>query len=174
MTSVLEALTREHGIFNRLIDRVESSFRWGEDKAREEVREGMLVLLPALEKHDKIEDRVFSHPAYASRQDAKWLLDAVELEHRQIASLRNEIRSALQSEEKVSLPDLKSLLFLLTHKLRQHFQTEETILWPHYNHFARRSLERSPGAGLLKEVQALEEEVRQNSKLVAEYLGRRK
>ena len=69
--TVINSLAREHRLFLRLLERLERAMRYGEKTGREEIRGGLLVLLQALERHERIEDAVFSRPAFASARSAR-------------------------------------------------------------------------------------------------------
>ena len=101
--SLLDILYHEHEIFLKIIDRMERSFKYDEATVRDELRDAFLILLPALQKHEHIENLIFSHPARASRGPAKKLMAEIEAQHRKIKSLKTELQKALADSDHSSL-----------------------------------------------------------------------
>ena len=95
--------------------------RYGEKTGREEIRGGLLVLLQALERHERIEDAVFSRPAFASARSARPLLEEVSAGHRRIADLKARAEAALAGAEVASLARLGPVILNLAAELRSHF-----------------------------------------------------
>ncbi len=150
--TVLNSLAREHRLFLRLLERLERAMRYGEKTGREEIRGGLLVLLQALERHERIEDAVFSRPAFASARAARPLLEEVNAGHRRIENLKSRAEAALAGAEVESLARLGPVILNLAAELRSHFSLEETKLWPLYQHTHGRSLEHSMASRARKEV----------------------
>lgn len=171
--SVIAALSKEHLVFRTLIDRLERSLGYDEQTARAEVRDTLLVLLPALDIHEEIEEAVFGHPTYASKEDAKYLLGETEHQHRQIQELRARLIDALGGGSQDSLKHLKSFVAELVQKLRLHFETEEKKLWPHYQIYSR-SLDASIKRRLEEKVKDLRKNVEKHRLAVADYLNIRR
>ena len=171
--NVIPDLAREHKIFAALIDRLERSPAYNEKTMRGEVRDVLLVLLPALDLHEQIEETVFGHPAYAAKEDAKHLLGETEYEHRQIQALQEELIEALALDSQTPIAPLKSLVVRIATKLRLHFETEEKRLWPHYRAFSR-SLDQSVKRRVEEQVKALGKDVEKRLVAVADYLSIRR
>lgn len=169
--NLIDILSREHKIFLEILDRMEKSFKYDEATARGELRGAFLTLLPALEKHEKIEALVFRPPERASGGPAKRLLVEIEAQHRQIEALRDELQEALAESDRGSLERIKFLAFEIEEKLRLHFRTEETRLWPNYRLAIGHWSESSIARRALKQVGELERGVARNRTLIAEYLG---
>jgi len=171
--SVLIGLAREHAAFAKLINRLEACAAGDEKAARRDVRNTLLILLSALDKHEKAEDVVFGHPGYASHSDAKLILDLVALQHRMFQELRQEFLETVTSTDGVPLQRLQFLVKRMAETLRAHFKTEEESLWPHYEKY-RRSLDASLRRRLELSVKAVESDIAANSASVSQYLEARK
>ena len=164
---VLKALAQEHRIFLRLIGRIERALSAGEDAARAEVRESLLVLLPALDKHEEIEESAFS--ACGPIPGAGRIEEELEHEHGRVRALRTEVREALGGVDR-GWDAFKPLVLALTRKLRGHFQIEELRLWPRYARAMGRSRDRTLGGRVDQEVKRLANEVVLNRLIVSDYL----
>lgn len=149
---VEELLSREHAVFRRLLDRLDSERRMEEPHARVAMTEAFRILLPALDRHEEIEDMVFPPPADDAEEDA---LAVVAGQHRAIAALRDEVLYALELAEDCPFERLSALVGFLSRNLREHLATEETRLWPRY----RAVLGRPLSTNLDRRVRALEREV---------------
>ena len=171
--SVIGGLMSEHEIFKGLADRLEKSLDYEEPALRSEVRDTLLILLPALDVHEEIEETVFGHPLYASKEEAKLLLGETEYQHGQIQKLRAELIAALQTDSPESLPLLKILAADLVKKLRLHFETEEKRLWPHYRAYSR-SMDKSIKRRLREQVRQLRKGIDDQRFALADYFGIRK
>lgn len=167
--SVLRGLAREHAAFARLISRLEESAGGDPKSARRNVRNSLLILLSALDRHEKVEDIVFGNPTYAGREDARLILEQVEFQHGLIQDLRAEFLDTITASEAVPIPRLKFLATRLAECLRAHFRTEEESLWPHYESVSR-SLGAATRRRLERDVRALESEISANSASLADYL----
>jgi hypothetical protein len=171
--SVIRGLAREHAAFAKLIERLEASAAGDEQAARRDVRNTLLILLSALDKHEKAEDVVFGQPGYAFREDAKLILDAVASQHRRFQELRLEFLETVTSSEDVPLQRLRFLVKRMAETLRAHFKTEEERLWPHYEKYSR-SLDASIRRRLELSVKAVDNEIAANRAAVSQYLEARK
>lgn len=169
--NLIDILSREHKIFLGILGRMEKSFKYDEATARRELRDAFLTLLPALQKHEEIEALVFRPPERASGGPAKRLSAEIEAQHRQIEALRGELQKALAEAGSSSFERLKFLAFEIEEKLRLHFRTEETRLWPNYRLAIGRWSESEVARRALRQVGELERCVAQNRVLIAEYLG---
>lgn len=155
---VLDLLAKEHGLFRRLLDRMEIDLSHDEKRARAELGEGLKTLLPALERHLDIDDMVFRRPPDAPYDDEP--LAEIEEDRRAISSLREEILYALElSSEDCPFDRLRSLTVLLIDNLRDRMETEERRLWPLYQKALSRSLDRTLSNHLEKRVRVLEREI---------------
>jgi hypothetical protein len=101
---VFASLAREHRIFSRAARRCEKSLSHAEADARRELEEALRVLLPALERHEEVEDLLFDDPAYAAQKDAKRILAMLGAQHDEIAALRapQDERRAFRAKARVS------------------------------------------------------------------------
>jgi hypothetical protein len=143
--SIIAILAREHRLFERLVQQLEDGADLPQPLARARVAEALLVLLPALERHDRIEDLVFGDEAGGSDQDSRRAHDIVDAQHQALRALREEIEVLLRDEADSVFNRLRGLILLLTAKLQWHFKTEEMLLWPRQAALGRsvgRSLER--------------------------------
>jgi phenylalanyl-tRNA synthetase beta subunit len=169
--SIFLTLSKEHELFHELIHRLEHSLKYDEPMAREELKRAVLVLLPALKRHEDIEDFVFANPVYQSREGARGILALVEVQHRKIEALRKDILEFLQTQEKYDFPRLKSMILTLCERLRLHFHIEETRLWPHYNQTMGRSVGQSINLRAQRQLKLLEDEIRQTRVMASDYVG---
>ncbi|MFI5345530.1 MAG: hemerythrin domain-containing protein [Elusimicrobiota bacterium] len=170
---MIQSLTREHVIFAQLLERLESVAAGDEKTARRDVRNTLLILLSALDRHEKTEDIVFGNPSYASREDAHLILDQVAEQHQRIQELRLEFLQTSVSSDSVPMARLKLLVDRMAESLRAHFRTEEETLWPHYENFSR-SLDASIRRRLDESVKALENDIASNSESLTQYLQSKK
>lgn len=169
--SVLISLAREHRLFLRLSERLERAMRYGEKTAREELRGGLLALLYGLDRHEQIEDEVFTRSAFASSRGARRMLAEVERQHVRINELKDRTLKALAGSDVVSLAGLGPVVIDLSHELRRHFATEETRLWPLYSKIHSRSLDYSVTARAERAVNDLERELRKFLVAASDYVG---
>lgn len=169
--SLLATLTQEHALFAQLLGRLERALIYEEDAARSEVRNTLLLLLPALDRHERLEDLLFGDLASPAVKAVKGLLAQAELQRAGIQVLRDEIVDLLRGSGEERVPRLKVLVADLCARLRAHFRMEETRLWPAYPDAGR-----SPGRALEREaqrrVEELEAEMRQNWGAISDYLER--
>ena len=168
--SVLTALAREHQVFLRLIGRIENELNGPESTARGEVRELLLVFLPALDQHEEIEESVFADPSYASVEEMKEIFLELGREHDRVNLLRAEIAQTLASMDG-PWESFKTQIFELTVSLRGHFQVEERRLWPRYLRTIGRSQDRSASRRVDREVRRFVREVNKNRLIVSSYLS---
>jgi len=160
---VFASLAREHRIFSRAARRCEKSLSHAEADARRELEEALRVLLPALERHEEVEDLLFDDPAYAAQKDAKRILAMLGAQHDEIAALRAELAALLQDAQRCDFERLKTSVALFVRKLAFHFETEENLLWPSYNALGSRSIRRSLSHEVDERVDAMESEMRKHS-----------
>lgn len=159
--SVFASLFLAHRLMERLIARLERSPRRGAPTAGKEARDTFLVLLPALERHEKIEDLVFGAA----------MPEEVALQHRKLDRLRAEIAQLIGGADGGDHARFAVLVPLLAAMLRRHFLLEERVLWPRYR--ARgRCLERSTERAARKQVRDLEREIEWGWRAVAGISGR--
>lgn len=145
--------------------------RYGEKTGREEIRGGLLVLLQALDRHERIEDAVFSRPSFSSARTARPLLEEVGAGHRRVRDLRARAEAALAGSEVESLARLGPVILNLAAELRSHFNLEETKLWPLYQRTHGRSLEHSMASRARREVRELETDMKCLWATASDYLG---
>lgn len=142
----MDALAEEHRIFETLIERLERGLKYPAELARAEWKKIFLVLLPALQRHEEIESLVFEDPAYLAKKGARKFLAEAHWQHGELSALRRDILEALEETSLPELPRLGLLVAQLARRLRDHFGSEETRLWPHYRgamrHASHRGLER--------------------------------
>lgn len=170
---IFAALAREHGVFKRMIDRMERALSWEETAARAEIREALLVFLPALDRHEEIEDMVFSDPDYAESEGAGKIIAELKREHGRVDRIRDEIHQVVELTE-CPWDRFERVVEELAEKLRRHFSLEERRLWPHYLRAMSRSRDRTAARRVDQAVKKLEEAVEKNRLEVSDYLeGRR-
>ena len=138
--SVLDTFAGEHAVFERLIQELQDALRQDEDSARRALRDTLLILIPALESHEKLEDLVFSG---AVKKGAGKAISELNKEHWRIALLRRELLEAMKDSWEFPFDKLSELMLKLVCELRQHFLMEERRLWPRYRELAGRSAGRA-------------------------------
>jgi len=85
------------------------------------------VLLPALERHEEVENLLLGDSDYAAGGDARRILALVASQHKEIEALRVEVEALLKSAQRLEL----------------HFETEKNLFWPSCNNLSSRSIRRS-------------------------------
>lgn len=155
---VLDLLAREHALFRKLLDRLELDLEHPEERARTEIDSALKTLLPALSRHEKIEDMVFSSPPDTPYHDGRPIDEATQTLNA-ISALREEILYALEQSEECPFERYKALTTFLVDNLRDHLSTEETRLWPLYRGCLSRSLDHSLSNHLERRVKVLEREL---------------
>lgn len=171
--SVLKSLAEEHRVFRGLIGRIERALDLPEQLMRSEILEALLVLLPALERHEEIEDLAFSEPRYRKSPGAAALLKELEYQHRDVERLRKEIDASLKLDD-LPVEEVRRLASLLAKRLTAHFATEERRLWPHYERTMSRTLDRSIGRRTRGEVRKLAQQTDETRRAVSDYLGKKR
>jgi hypothetical protein len=134
----------------------------------------LLVLFPAMDRHEEIEAVVFDSEEYASRPGAAALLKETGLQHDSLGALRKDILLILSNPERYSWEHLRSLAGLLIASLRGHFRVEEQKLWPHYQRTLVRSAGRTAERLAREKVAVLERELEKRGVLIQEFLDRRR
>jgi len=155
---VLDLLAREHAVFRKLLNQLELDLEHREERARTEIDAALKTLLPALSRHEEIEDMVFKCPPDAPYDDGEPVAE-VEETLRSISALREEILYALEQAEECPFERYKALAAFLIDNLRDHFNTEESRLWPLYRGCLSRSLSNSLSNHLERRVKVLEREL---------------
>lgn len=171
--NVIRGLAREHAAFLFPIKRLETSIAGDEATARREMRNALLILLSALDEHERVEDAVFGDPCFASREDAARIIDQVALQHRKIRNLRAELREAITASDTVPIQRLELMERRIADSLRAQFETEEARLWPHYKN-VRRSCDATIRRRLERVVKAVESDIAASSAAVSDYLEARR
>ncbi|OGS01600.1 MAG: hypothetical protein A2V88_06070 [Elusimicrobia bacterium RBG_16_66_12] len=155
---VLDLLAKEHSLFRKLLNQLELDLEHTEERARTEIDEALKTLLPALSRHEEIEDMVFKCPPDAPYDSGEPVAEAEET-LRSISALREEILYALEQSEQCPFERYKALTTFLVDNLRDHLNTEETRLWPLYRDCLSRSLSHSLTNHLERRVKVLEKEI---------------
>ena len=169
--SLFLTLTREHELFSELIERLEHSLTFDDSAARQELTRTALVLLPALGRHEEIEDLVFGSPRYRRREGAAKILAQLDAQHRKIETLRKEILELLETEEGYDLEHLKDRISALCERLRVHFKAEEAHLWPHFERSMGGASERTLDLRARRQLDVLKNEIRQTRAMASDYVG---
>ncbi|MFI5362113.1 MAG: hemerythrin domain-containing protein [Elusimicrobiota bacterium] len=171
--SVFQYLTEEHALLLRLVGRLErGSADPDERAAARETRNILLVLLKALESHERLERLVFDpapKPHELSVAERRALL-VVEGQHRMLAELREEAVALLRDGPRDGSAPLRALVLRLATLLRRHFQDEERELWPSFNAHADRSTLGRLDRQVRSHVRAMEGELSRYWAEVADYL----
>jgi hypothetical protein len=168
--TVIESLSKEHALFHKIIARIDATLNLDEAAARLELKRALLVLLPALDRHEAIESRVFMRPPRGGDAEAARLAATISGQEKDIRRLHRDILDILRETGEYDFPRLKSLASELCQKLREHFYMEESRLWPHQKESVPagqgRAVERQAG----RNVADLEREISRNWDLVADYV----
>lgn len=155
--SLVDTLAKEHDLFAGWLNHLENALRTSDERSVSfKARSILAGLLPALDRHEEIENLIFHSPAYAAQWGAARLVARMSLQHAQIEALKGEAKKLLEEDSGQSLVQLQASVFLLVRKLRLHFEMEEGDLWPHYRRFESRSLGQSIDHRTRERVQALE------------------
>lgn len=171
--SVLEALAREHELFERLLHRLDRALDAPDpDTGRSRVEGVLLVLFPAMDRHEEIESLVFGSQEYASRPGARELLKECELQHDALNAVRKDMRLVLSHPETYTWEHMRSLGALFIASLRGHFRVEEQKLWPHYQRTLVRSAARATERAARLKVGELERELEKRGRLLVEFLDK--
>jgi hypothetical protein len=141
--NIIAELSREHRLFERLTARLHPHPELEDDQARARIVEALLVLLPALDRHDRLEETVFSRPEAHWPKDAELVHRLAEAQHDSLRALRSEIAAVLASQLETRFSRLAALADLFAEKLKWHLQTEELLLWPLYAKLSPRSIDHS-------------------------------
>lgn len=169
--TVLTSLAREHRVFEGLARRLELALRFDPERARRELREVLLVLLPALERHESLEEEVFDRREFRATRGAGPLLAENARQHRRLMELKARLQEALEGLESHPFGRLRAAAAELTEGLRAHFLSEERRLWPRYYRAVGRSFDRALERRARRSVAELERGVRRGVELAADYLG---
>ena len=156
---VFDALLREHNAFRRLAHRLRHAPDHDPDTSREELRSCLLVLLPALERHELLEDEMFGEG---------------NPQHAALDRLKERLRQALNDADSRGTGELADLSKKLARLLVRHFDDEEKLIWPQYKDIVGRTLDGSYAKRAERHADALEREIRLTRELIEEYLGGRK
>ena len=169
--SVFLALAQEHGLMLKLVGRLERGVSDPDARAAaQETRSILLVLLKALEEHERLEhllfDRILEPPSLLARK----ALVLVEGQHRLLAALREEAVVLLRDGPVEGCATLRTLVHRLARLLRRHFEDEERGLWPSFNAFATRSTLSSLDRLARAQVREMARELDRYGAEVADYL----
>lgn len=137
--SVFKSLAEEHSLLLSLIGRIERAASDPDLRcAARDTRNLLLVLLKALEAHERLEHLVFDRdsPSSGPLDEAAAL---VERQHLALTSLREEAAVLLRDLSRENDVAMRGLARRLTRLLRRHFEDEERLLWPNFNASAGRS-----------------------------------
>lgn len=154
--SVFNALLREHAAFRKLAKRLRRAPDHDPDTARQELRACLLLLLPALDRHESLEDEMFG--------DAN-------PQHAALDRIKERLREALSDADLRKTAELSELSKSLARLLVRHFDDEEKLIWPEYKRIMERTLDNSFSKRAERHATQLEQEILLNRKLVDEYLG---
>ena len=130
--SLLRSLSRAHELLSLLARRLGKSALLDAPVDEEEFRDTLIVLLRALEKHEKLEELVFRDgEGFPPRPpDA---LKAALSQHRRLDALRDELQRALSAAPRESAGFRRSAARRLARELLEHFRHEESELWPSWS-----------------------------------------
>ena len=163
--SLLDLLAGEHLMFRRILDRLEDDLARPEERARPLVSEGLLLLLPALDRHEEVEALIFERSAYAAMEVSRSVLAQMRAQHAGIDRLRKDILGALEFAEQCPFSVLSGLSSTLIADLRRHLKVEEDVLWPHYRSVMGRSSDHALSQQVRRRVEIIESDLAQGPAL---------
>ena len=169
MRSIFLSLAEEHRILLRLADAVEAAWKRDDERAVAAVRRALLILHRALERHEEIEETLFPGRRRVAPEAAP-IAALVKAQHREIGALRHEVEALLGRADAAGGENLKTLSLVLVRRLRAHFETEESRLWPLFGALPGRSVFRTLARRARSQVQSLERDVSQYRAVVDTYL----
>ncbi|MBI5247594.1 MAG: hemerythrin domain-containing protein [Elusimicrobia bacterium] len=138
--SVFTSLAEEHALLLRVIGRLERGAVDPDPRAADrETRNTLLVLLRALEAHERLEHLVFDEAPAMSTPDGERARRLIEGQHFVLTRLREEARDLLAQKPDGDGVALRAAAVRLARLLRLHFTDEERKLWPTFNAVAGRS-----------------------------------
>lgn len=154
--AIIQTLTKEHRILESVLDRLESALQLEPQLAVSELRDALLHVLPALERHEQAEALLFHEGSdELARCDGQ----------RQAAEqLAMDLLAAVQRED-CQFPALAASARRLCAVLREHFKTEENELFKVHGARAVRSLSKATAA----QAAVLERELQASWPLLTEY-----
>ncbi|MBI3549054.1 MAG: hemerythrin domain-containing protein [Elusimicrobia bacterium] len=141
--SVLEVLAKEHAVFREANAQLRSCFQMQDSRAERHLRDILLALIPALERHEEIEDIVFGHSDVATASDILVYMEEAERQHRLIDSMRGTLLAAVRGSRWKSIDQMRPLVLPFVAALEAHLSAEERRLWPAYLKRFSRSLAHS-------------------------------
>jgi hemerythrin-like domain-containing protein len=162
--NVREVLSREHRSFRLTLDALEREADQHESRAKSALADSLRLLLPALDRHEELEDLIFE---FASMEDGGEALDAVAAQHRGIAELREEILEVLERVDACSFDRLRGLALFLAQSLRVHLNTEESRLWESFRDLLDRPCDAVLAERLRRRARVLERELRRGRAAIA-------
>lgn len=125
--SVFASLSREHALLLELVRRLEKASVADDAVA---VRDVLLVMLDALEVHEKLERLVFDEAPIDGDPAALRARELIDRQHEVIDGLRSDARELLAGAGGADAPALGATATRLAALLRRHFEDEERRLWP--------------------------------------------
>lgn len=138
--SVFGSLSKEHSLLLKLVGSLDRAADERDERtAAREMRNILLVLLKALEAHQRLEHLVYDESPDLPTPAAYGALSRVEKQHKDLAALREEAVSILNTmtpEGGAAIRDLSHRLGVL---LRRLIDEEERTLWPTFNAYVGRS-----------------------------------
>ncbi len=168
--TILDILSKEHALFHKIIARIDAATSRDEPTARLEIERALLVLLPALARHEAIEMEVFKRPSRAEGPETAKIAATIASQHKEILALHRDILEILRLGGKYDFSRLKSLTAELCQKLRGHFYMEESRLWPRRRAALPAARRRAVGQRAGQNVADLEREISRNWDLVSDYV----
>lgn len=128
---ILGALARNHSSFRVFMNLLSTEFAKGTIEGMVRSRDLLRVFLPALDRHEEIEDIVFQKANFPRSSDTSILM-RIDEQHEALDHLRQEALALLESIDSRHALAAFSRLPELISSLRHHLETEEEALWPLY------------------------------------------
>ena len=138
--SVFDSLSQEHALLIKLVIKIERAAAERDDRvAARDMRNNLLVLLKALEAHQRLEHLVYDESPDLPTPAAYGAMSKVERQHKDLAALREEAASILSTMTPEGGTAIRELSLRLCSLLRHLIDQEERILWPSFNAYIGRS-----------------------------------
>lgn len=154
--AIIQTLIKEHRILEAVLDRIESSMDLEPKLAISELRDALLHVLPALERHEQAEALLF--------HEGSDELASCDAQRQSAEQLALDLLAAVQRED-CQFSALDASARRLCAALREHFKTEENRLFKVHGARAVRSLSKATAA----QAAVLERELQSSWPLLTEY-----
>ena len=170
--SVFQSLGEEHKAMRSLAHRLEDVLGLEDPhQAYRESRNLLLVLLHALDGHERFENEVFAKPLRGDGHSRRWACRAIAREHSVIDHLRQEAVALLECDRNDEICILQPVMGKFLDELERHFLFEEKELWPRLNEVGSRSVRHRVDREATRQLKEFKKDVSNYWQAVDQYLG---